>query len=147
MAIISITTALALAASCQSVVAPATIVDIAKHESRLDAAAVNRNRDGSIDVGLMQINSANWSWLGLTGATALDPCQSIAAAARLLASYSRYNSGSPTRGLPYALAVTAHTHPVDVKAPLPDAPPRGSPFSRPAHTGRELVFNTTRSTP
>lgn len=100
---------LALAATCQHVVAPATIAGFARHESAFDPRAVHKNTDGSIDAGLMQINSANWSWLGLTAETALDPCQSIRAAGFLLASYSRFNTGSPTAGIVngYAAAITA----------------------------------------
>lgn len=109
MSALSLSVVLALAATCQHVVAPATIAGIARHESALDPRYVNHNADGSIDAGLMQINSANWSWLGLTAETALDPCQSIRAAGSLLASYSRFNTGSPTAGIAngYAGTITA----------------------------------------
>lgn len=105
MSALPLATVLALAASCQSVVAPSTIAGIAQHESDLDPRAVNHNADGSTDLGLMQVNSKNLAWLGLTNP--FDPCQSIAAAARLLANFSRYNTGSPTAGLSYALKVKA----------------------------------------
>lgn len=57
----------------------------------------------------MQINSANFGWLGLTMMDALDPCRSIAAGAEVLTAYSRYNTGSPTRGIKngYAASVQA----------------------------------------
>jgi hypothetical protein len=117
MSALPLAVVLSMAASCQSVVAPATIAGIAQHESGLDPDAVHRNADGSTDFGLMQINSTNFSWLGLTAQSALDPCRSIAAAARLLTSFSRYNTGSPTQGIRngYALAVAdaayaAHAH-------------------------------------
>jgi type IV secretion system protein VirB1 len=106
---LSLPVVLALAATCQHVVAPATIAGIARHESAFDPRAIHKNNDGSIDAGLMQINSANWGWLGLTAETALDPCQSIRAAGSLLASYSRFNTGSPIAGVRngYVAAVTA----------------------------------------
>ena len=37
-----------------------------------------------IDAGLAQINSDNWSWLGLSEETVFDPCRNLAAAERLL---------------------------------------------------------------
>jgi type IV secretion system protein VirB1 len=116
---LTIAAALTLAAACQSAVAPATIVGMARHESGLDPAAIHHNADGSTDYGLMQINSGNLALLGLTPATALDPCRSIAAGARLLVSFSRYNTGSPTRGIAngYAVAVVAAAHAVRWPSP------------------------------
>jgi hypothetical protein len=71
----------------------------------------------SVDLGLMQINAANLQKLGLTVADAFDPCQSLAAAGRLLQggyltagggyvpsqtalrkALSLYNTGTLTRG-------------------------------------------------
>lgn len=105
MILLTAAAVLTLAGSCQSAVAPVTILKIAQHESGLNPEATHRNRDGSTDYGLMQVNERNFPWLGLTRESALDPCQSIAAAAKLLASFSRYNSGSPTRSLDYAVKV------------------------------------------
>jgi soluble lytic murein transglycosylase-like protein len=107
MPAIALSAALALAATCQHAVAPTVIVAMAQRESGLDPAAVHVNSDGSVDVGLMQINSRNWAWLGLTRETAMDPCRSIAAGAAVLTAFSQYNSGSPTRSLPYAMSVAA----------------------------------------
>jgi type IV secretion system protein VirB1 len=72
----------------------------------------------SVDLGLMQINSANLASLDLSIADAFEPCRNIAAGARLLqqgytaalrteadpqgalrVALSRYNTGSPERGL------------------------------------------------
>ena len=54
---------------------------IASAESSLDARAINRNRDGSHDIGLMQINSMHLPDLarqGITRQRLLDePCLSI----------------------------------------------------------------------
>jgi type IV secretion system protein VirB1 len=111
-----------LAASCAPEVAAETIAAIAQTESGRDPLAIHDNstreahhpaekseaaalarqllRAGhSIDVGLMGINDSNWSWLGLTLDTALDPCSSIKAGATVLTQLSRYNTGSPMAGL------------------------------------------------
>lgn len=83
------------------------------------AAAMRFIEQGrSIDVGLGQINSRNFRLLGLTVRAAFDPCQNLAASARLLrASYTRllssgrstaaaldgaiseYNTGKPDAGI------------------------------------------------
>ena len=104
-----------LAAACAPGVAPDTLAAIAQTESRLHAFAIGINgpgggailattrqaaierahallRDGrSIDLGLMQINSRNLGWLGLSVEDAFDPCRNLAAGARLLTSFSGYN--------------------------------------------------------
>jgi type IV secretion system protein VirB1 len=110
-----------LATACAPQVAPATLEAVAKTESGFDALAVHDNATGrtyqpastdqavglarqliaaghSVDAGLLQINNHNFEWLGLTVATAFDPCRSIAAAATLLTAISRYNTGSPRAG-------------------------------------------------
>jgi 2-iminobutanoate/2-iminopropanoate deaminase len=69
------------------------MVGIARHESGLDPAAVHHNANGTIDVGIAQVNSANFGWLGLTMATAFDPCRNIAAGARVL--FAKYNGHPP----------------------------------------------------
>ncbi|MEN3262890.1 transglycosylase SLT domain-containing protein [Sodalis endosymbiont of Spalangia cameroni] len=54
---------------------------VAWHESRYNMAAIGRNKDGSIDVGIMQINSRNFSHLEKFGITQHhlknDPCMNI----------------------------------------------------------------------
>jgi soluble lytic murein transglycosylase-like protein len=56
---------------------PVLLHAIARHESNMRADAVNRNRDGSYDIGLMQINT---SWLpalrerGITAESLRNPC-------------------------------------------------------------------------
>ena len=74
-------------------------------------------RGRSVDLGLMQVNSGNLRFLGLTVADALDPCTNLAAGARILregyaaarrgeadpqralrVAFSRYNTGHPERG-------------------------------------------------
>lgn len=92
---------------------------IAKTESSLNPRALNHNKDGSYDVGLMQINS---SWLptlrkyGVDEQQLYDPCVSIQVGAWILAqnmhrlgnswdAVGAYNSGNPERGLQYAMRV------------------------------------------
>lgn len=92
---------------------------IARTESGLNPAAVNRNANGSRDIGLMQINS---SWLpllhrhGIDEAQLFDACTSIYVGAWILAGNMRqlgnswmavgaYNAASPALRLKYALRV------------------------------------------
>ncbi|WGG53580.1 lytic transglycosylase domain-containing protein [Rugamonas sp. DEMB1] len=100
-------------------VSPQLLYAIAKTESGLNPAAMNRNKNGSYDVGLMQINS---SWLprlrrfGLDERRLLEPCTSIQVGAWILAQnmqrlgYSwdavgAYNSSKPALRLQYAQRV------------------------------------------
>jgi soluble lytic murein transglycosylase-like protein len=56
---------------------PVLVHAIAKHESAMHANAINRNTDGSYDLGLMQINT---SWLpalaakGISAQQLMNPC-------------------------------------------------------------------------
>ncbi|MBO9101872.1 MULTISPECIES: type IV secretion system lytic transglycosylase VirB1 [Rhizobium] len=102
------------ARECAPSVAPSTLAAIAQVESRFDPLTAHDNTTGetllwqnqaqakqivtdrldarhSLDVGLMQINSRNFSMLGLTPEEALQPCTSLSAAANLLG--SRYAGG------------------------------------------------------
>lgn len=147
MAALPLAVVLSLAASCQSVVAPATIAGIAKHESGLDPAAIHYNGNGTVDAGLMQINSANFAWLGLDMRTSMDPCRSIGAAAQVLVSFSRYNTGSPTAGIAngYASAITASIQAVNGQKPSSRQVAEAVPpeiFARPSN-GRELIYEPT----
>ena len=90
----------------------------------------------SVDLGLMQINSENLSALGLTVKSALDPCASLAAGAAILrAAYgsddtpatqqvallmalSRYNTGSPIRGIMNGYAHKVMTTMTSVDQPM-----------------------------
>lgn len=132
-----------LAASCAPAVHIDTLAAVARAESGFDTLAIHVNgADGgaepaatredaiahatdlivvqrrSVDLGLMQVNSANLAPLGLSIAAAFDPCRSLAAGARLLTegfvaaraggaadpqqalrtALSRYNTGDPVRG-------------------------------------------------
>ena len=65
-------------------VSPALLWAIAKGESSLNPATRNHNRNGSIDVGLMQINSCWQGKLGRTWEHLDDPCTNIMAGAWVL---------------------------------------------------------------
>lgn len=69
-------------------VAPEVLTAIAVQESGMEASAVHRNVDGSLDLGLMQVNER---WLaalmpaGIGETQLLDPCTSIWVGAWILA--------------------------------------------------------------
>ena len=98
---------------------PALLYAIARTESGLNPAASHRNRDGSIDIGLMQINSA---WLpdlarhGISARDLWEPCTNIHVGAWVLAQKIRklgmtwdavgaYNATTPTKRISYAWKV------------------------------------------
>ncbi len=128
-----------LARRCAPGVAPATLAAIAITESGFNPLSIHDNTlaasdypstaakavslattliaaGRSVDLGLMQINSANLVALGLTPEAAFDPCQSLTAGAAILQAdyaggathagqqaalriaFSRYNTGTPLRG-------------------------------------------------
>lgn len=132
---------LALAERCAPQVAPETLAAVAWTESRFDPLAIGVNRGprpvgrpraaeeaarlarrlmegrANIDLGVAQINSANFARLGLTPEAAFDPCRNLRAAATVLlegyrptgpspaerqaalrVALSRYNTGHPERG-------------------------------------------------
>jgi type IV secretion system protein VirB1 len=126
---LTVQAALAVALQCAPAVDPHMLVGIAQSESGLETKILHDNSTGkvlrgasileaaaqliaaghSVDLGLMQINSHNLSLLGLSLTDAFDACHSIASAARLIQLFSRYNTGSPVRGIEngYAMKVLA----------------------------------------
>ncbi|MBX4899650.1 type IV secretion system lytic transglycosylase VirB1 [Rhizobium bangladeshense] len=113
-----------LARTCAPSVSSSTLAAIAKVESGFNPLAIHDNNTGkiisarsgreavevidellskghSIDVGLMQINSANFSNLGLTPLVALDPCSSLRAASIVLE--GRYAGGETAEAQQHAL--------------------------------------------
>jgi hypothetical protein len=113
--ILSVPVAMAIAIQCLGSTLAPIMVGIAQHESGLDPAAIHHNANGTVDVGIAQINTSNFRWLGLTMQTALDPCQNLAAGARVL--FARYN-GSPPDAVKaaYAASVTARISTIDGSA-------------------------------
>ena len=130
--VLSVVAALALARQCAPDVASETIVGIAKTESGLRALSVHDNTSGlryapetpdaaialatslivaqhhNVDLGLMQVNSANLAAFSLSVPDAFDTCRSMQVGARILsgafhralrAALSAYNTGDPQRGI------------------------------------------------
>ena len=63
------------------------LISIAKQESGLNPKAINHNKNGSRDVGLMQINSKWFDYLkkkGISETDLYDPCTSIKVAGLVL---------------------------------------------------------------
>lgn len=98
---------------------PYMLYAIAKTESSLNPAAINRNKNGSYDIGLMQINSSWFPILrkyGVDEKQLLDACTSIHVGAWILAqnmqrlgnsweAVGAYNSSNPSIRLKYASKV------------------------------------------
>jgi type IV secretion system protein VirB1 len=134
--------AMGLALHCVGPSLAPVMVGIAQHESGLDPFAIHHNANGTVDVGLAQVNSANFARLGLTLQTALDPCRNLAAGARVL--LAKYN-GNPSDSVKaaYATAVTADIRDL---GEAPSASPLSPPdppviYAKPAkHAGRDLVY-------
>lgn len=153
-ALLSAGVVLGLASACQTSWPPKQIYALALGESykpaenAFDAAAVSPpNHDGSRDYGLMQINEGNFPSLGITADQALDPCVSIAAAARLLENFSRYNSGKATAAMHYAVAAWQRQHAAVSTSPvkanevkLENSTNNVNPLAGPSRTGRDMSF-------
>lgn len=94
------------AAACVPAALALAVID---HESGGDWAASHRNADGTTDVGLMQVNSANWATYGL-GADPYAPAANVPARVailaadlarypgRLTAALDTYNAGPAAAG-------------------------------------------------
>lgn len=143
LAALALLTAAPPASACWEAVAaryglnPYLLYAVARTESNLNPAAVNRsNKNGTYDIGLMQINS---SWLpklrsfGIEEAQLYDACTNLSVGAWILAGNMRamgnswnavgaYNAKRPDLRLRYALKVYANL-------------PRGAYDSAPAVAG------------
>lgn len=87
------------------------LLAIAKTESGLNWRAINYNRDGSYDIGVMQINSRHLPRLrkyGITQESLWNPCVNVSVGAFILHEFiamhglswkavAAYNTGSPER--------------------------------------------------
>ena len=137
---------------------PLLLYAIARTESSLNPQAIGRNRNGSRDIGLMQINS---SWLPVLAALGigeldlLDPCTNIQVGAWILAgnvqrlgytwnAVGAYNAESPTRRRAYAervyrhLVATSAARPSRSSTAAPGPPLASSANWRDAATRRHL---------
>ena len=150
MSTLTIPAALALSLQCAPSVDPHMLVAIGQRESGLDPLTIHDNTTGqvlhgagvgtaasqliaaghSVDLGLMQINSRNLALLGLSVDDALTACRSVEAAARLLALFSRYNTGSPQRGIANGYATRVMAAMGNLRTVPPEA------LTRPALTPR-----------
>ena len=152
---LTIVAALALAHQCAGTVAPATIISIARTESGLNPLAIHDNTTGrsytpelsneaialatdlilgrrhSVDLGLMQINSANLVASGLDIPHAFDACHSIEAGARIFAgafhralrvALSTYNTGDPQRGIDNGYVARVESAASGLPVIVPSAP-------------------------
>ena len=73
---------------------PSLLSAIAEVESGMDPTAVNHNADGSMDVGLMQINSFWKNKLGSWWTHVMEPCFNVYVGAWILAQcMERYGYG------------------------------------------------------
>jgi type IV secretion system protein VirB1 len=172
MPALSIPAALAIALSCAPSEDPAMLVGVARQESGLEILTLHDNTSGeelrgagviesarrriaaghSVDLGPWQINSHNLAMLGLAIADAFEPCKAVAAAAHLIELFSRYNTGSPSRGIAngYARSVLTAIRAVKAAGPVPQASAEPAqlptsapyPFARPSPTSRDLVLTT-----
>ena len=134
-------TPIQLIALCAPAVAPVTMAALVQQESGGNAFALHDNTTGrtyqpqsaqaaaallrgliarghSVDIGLAQVNSRNLPVLGLDPTAALDPCENLRAAQKILleawqrtgslaAALAAYNTGTSAgkRGAAYAAAV------------------------------------------
>lgn len=177
---LSIAAALAIAQSCVPPSVAPIVVGIGQHESQLQPYAIHDNQSGrsyypdtahqaaviahsliaighgSLDMGIGQVTTANFGWLGLTVETALDPCRSFAAASAVL--FAKYNGNPPDSiKTKYAAGVTARIGAIDAglkpsarqsdAISVPRDSPSNDPFAKPARTGRDLVFTVVRIVP
>ncbi len=97
-------------------VSPWLLWAIAKAESDLNPSATHRNRNGTVDIGLMQINSIWSDQLGSTWASLDDPCTNVMVGAWILSQCVQdygytwqaigcYHSRTPTRRDAYAARI------------------------------------------
>lgn len=88
---------------------PYILYAIAKVESGFNPRAVNRNKNGTYDIGMFQINTSNLARLGIDYRYAFDPCYSAYLGAYILRqcintygntwkSIDCYNKGFKARG-------------------------------------------------
>ena len=97
-------------------VSPDLLRAIAKAESNLNPSATNYNNNGTVDIGLMQINSIWANQLGSTWDYLFDPCTNVMAGAWILSqcihdygynwqAVGCYHSRTPARRDAYAAKI------------------------------------------
>lgn len=122
---------------------------IGRHESGLKATAINRNNNGTVDVGVMQINSIHFAELqsyGIAPHALWEPCTNVMVGAFLLAKSIRkygntweavggYHSRTPNLKERYALQVYKVFARQEQRTHMPARPPAQTP-ARPTTTKR-----------
>ncbi len=166
-----------LAQQCAPEIATEAVVPLVVTESGGDDLSININRgprvraasiaDGAalvrrymaagytVDVGLAQVNSANFARLGVTVAQAFDPCRNLRLASSMLragyglasqhytgldaisATYSLYNTGTLTRGFRNGYvgrvwSAASGMGTVQAPPPIPGLPSAAVPTASPA---------------
>lgn len=130
---------------------PALLWSIAKIESGFNPSATQSNKNGSTDIGVMQINTAWLSKLrtyGISRAALFDPCVNIHVGAWILAkdmarhgntwkAVGSYNAATPAKQLSYAQKVLRVAYAITSSGPARSpashrpsrvAPPRPKPY-------------------
>jgi len=106
-------------------VSPELLRAIAKAESNLSPSATNHNRNGSVDIGLMQINSIWADQLGPTWDSLFDPCTNVMVGAWILSQCIKdygsnwqavgcYHSRTPAKRDAYAARI-AHIYETEIQ--------------------------------
>jgi len=106
-------------------ISPALLKAIAKAESNFNPSATNHNRNGTVDVGLMQINSIWADQLGSTWNDIFDPCTNVMVGAWILSqciydygsnwqAVGCYHSRTPTKRDAYAAKI-AHIYKTEIR--------------------------------
>lgn len=110
-------------------ISPNLLWAIAKHESGFNPTAVNWNKNGTMDYGLLQVNSV---WAGVLGTerwmNLSDPCENLKTGAWILrqcinkAGYNWkalgcYNTGSINKGHAYILKIAQILQKYNLLAP------------------------------
>src|SRR5678815_1581395 len=120
---LTLAAAFSLVMQCGAPVPPAYLTAIMTGESSRGPTKTHINSNKTTAYGLMQINSSNLGWLGETPASIMEPCRNVRAAARLITSFSRYNTNTPTGGLDYAMAMWRRMRALETDAPPASHPP------------------------
>jgi soluble lytic murein transglycosylase-like protein len=124
-------------------ISPQLLAGIAQTESNLNPQALNRNRNGSVDYGVMQINSSWVKSLGLPLERLMgDPCYNVTTGARILRdcldrhgstwnAVGCYNARSPQKRISYAWKVFRSLKKIDSASAYPVATTKATTV--PAH--------------
>jgi len=106
-------------------VSPTLLRVIAKAESNFNPSATNHNRNDTVDVGLMQINSIWADQLGSTWNDIFDPCTNVMVGAWILSqcihnygsnwqAVGCYHSRTPTKRDAYAAKIV-HIYKTEIR--------------------------------